>query len=276
MIRVLLITFLFSCSLVHPDVVVMTYNIEGHPFTPHKKRSKNIGKALKGLEGTRYEPDIIAFQEAMTRKTKFIHKALRYPYKVKGPRGKGIRINSGLMIYSKFPIVRKTSKVFSDCARLDCLVRKSILHIEVTIPGIGNLDFYTTHLQASKSGGALTSRRSTGIIKMLQTDEIVDFIYQTHNPQNSLIIAGDFNYTSNADQYDNLTLLLRLKDSLDECHLLICDAPEDYAKTREGLIDHQFYKGSLRPKYFKQLWTKLSPKKLSDHPPVVVRYGITP
>lgn len=119
--------------------------------------------------------DIALYQEAFTNKTQ--EKLIRnYPYIIK-PKGKFGKINSGLLVCSKYPISNIEYLSFENRKGIDALCNKGAVKFRFTVDG----KLYTvvnTHLQNHFHD-----------ITIQQVKELVEF------SKDADLIAGDFNLT---------------------------------------------------------------------------------
>lgn len=114
-------------------------------------RAFMLGGTLKDME-PKEQPDIIAFQEAFdSRRLHYLYNMIEdmYPYSLFDDRRGAFfgGVNSGLVIFSKYPIVKKMIKDFDCWAGVEALARKGIMGAEFSIDGCP-LFLFNTHLQA--------------------------------------------------------------------------------------------------------------------------------
>ncbi len=206
---------------------VLSYNINGLPF-PLKARKKPlfiyIREELKKREIIGRAPDIILIQEAFTKKAyKHLISQLDYPYVLKGNISKtpskerlekckeeGIRpkkcysnklLNSGLYVLSKYPILNWDRVNFgSSCSGFDCFSNKAGIYLEVDGGKFGNIDIFTTHMNAS--GKAIGGKRKMIAAKIEQIEKVEAFYQKNRKPKNPMVFAGDVNLHPNKELYD--------------------------------------------------------------------------
>lgn len=202
-------------------ITLMTYNIQqlGYPnwIADHfeKQRLELIPESIRTLA---VRPDVLVLQEVFTQHSyDFLLSTLSeiYPYHTqvvgedcKDPRWSSIsgncqasliKGNSGLLIFSRWPIEQQHAYVF-DAVRVsktfDFLARKGVVYakIEVTqnnpkeLVAPMMLHVFGTHLQASAEEHD---------IRLLQLDEMRRFIDGFKIPKDqAVILAGDFNISS--------------------------------------------------------------------------------
>lgn len=225
--------------------------------------------------------DIIVFQEAFDFwPRRAIHKRLKdhYPYHI-GPANKGIfRTNSGILIYSKFPIRHLGEVDFEDCEGNDCMAKKGALLVEGMHNGI-KFQVLGTHLEA---GGPPE-------IKHNQYQEIRDLIDQHRQDGVPQILCGDFNTHRGRDDglYNRMIKTVDAEDGPFFSRIkhtaggIMEKSPEKLAKKRKKggqVIDFALYRGNghsaqWMERYvrdYKERWSA-DQNELSDHLAVLLR-----
>ncbi len=93
--------------------------------------------------------------------------------------------NSGLITFSKFPIVKEIFTPFEcgDCVGVDCLATKGFLHTQIKLEDGCFLDVVNTHLQAGIENGD---------VRMEQIETINNYI-SIVNGINPFVLGGDLN-----------------------------------------------------------------------------------
>jgi endonuclease/exonuclease/phosphatase family metal-dependent hydrolase len=219
--------------------------------------------------------DIIVFQECFdNRARRILKRRLKntYPYKV-GPANRMLPVfftNSGIVIYSKFPITDKWSFAYKwrEKQGHDKFARKGCLLVEIVLPGDNKIQVLGTHLQA---GGPDKIRHS-------QYKQLRSFIDQHRKENVPQIICGDFNTRQN-DEINYKTMLATIDADDGEimgdlCYTsdgLLNDMKSPDSNDRK-VIDYIFYRGNgIEPQYLKrevrqyeQRWSHKH-KDLSDH-----------
>ncbi len=226
--------------------------------------------------------DIIVFQEAFDgRSRRILKRRLRdtYPYMV-GPANRtpgSIIGNSGVMMFSKFPLKHLGEIDFKDCQKEDCLARKGALLVEAEWQGTV-FQVLGTHLEA---GGPDSIKRN-------QYREILGLIDEYKKEGVPQFLSGDFNTHKgrNDGLYDDMMKTLgaedgefygELKYTADELLNDMNEAKPGREPHRE-IIDYVLYRGNgFQPKSMKryvrqyqQRWSKRY-KDLSDHNGVLMR-----
>ena len=216
--------------------------------------------------------DIFVFQEAFDANARaIIYSKLQstYPYYIEPQKQKkfSLKINSGLWILSKYPIIESDFHRFRSCCGYDALAQKGILYVKISVDG-HMIQVFNTHLN---------SGQDRQVIRDSQYREIKKFIDGYKNKKDMQIIAGDFN-TNKSDKisYNKMLFCIGLSDYL--FNELTYDADnndlnDEYLK---DIIDYIFIKNTFksiietrkvnRPT---KRWSDTH-KDLSDHYPVVL------
>lgn len=152
-------------------------------------RASVIGEALKKYDGA-------FLQEVFNNKQKKIFKK-----KLQGfnshedsrPLGK---LTSGLLSFSRYPIIRKEFLRYKDCKLAQCFANKGVILTRVKISEDVAVDIYNTHTEPF-------SDRSE--IRKKQFEQLIDFMF-VNDPlrMNPTVILGDLNIHSETDEYDLL------------------------------------------------------------------------
>lgn len=215
--------------------------------------------------------DIIVFQEAFDKKCmRIIRRQLEpyYPYIV-GPandRKASIKLNSGVMMFSKVPLFFVDQVDFTECEKEDCMARKGALLAEADWHG-KPVQVLGTHKEA---GGSTT-------LKTGQYLEILGMLRRHTRPGVPQLLCGDFNIRKGSDIYDAMVATFDMEDGPFTGELqytsdhLLNDMSEHNPDDRK-VIDFIFYRGNgHRPelirrevKRYLQRWSKRH-EDLSDH-----------
>jgi endonuclease/exonuclease/phosphatase family metal-dependent hydrolase len=172
----------------------MNYNTLGI-FDPGNYRIKKIMKTLKRWNKKGTAPDIVMFQEAFQERFKDHERMKRdsgYKYAVRGPGGRGLKMNSGLFILSNIElnITKETYRQmrYDHHDLIEGIARKGIQHVRLQIPGVPDtIDLYNTHMDAHSDYFSRKARSG-------QIGELIDFMAETRTPGTPAIVAGDFNF----------------------------------------------------------------------------------
>jgi len=168
------------------------------------RRAEAIGKWLATSDY-----DIIVFQEAFCplarRKIRRLLET-RFPYQA-GPANRKLfsfKTNSGLWIFSTYPILSSQSIIFKNRHGWDALSRKGALMVEINVNG-ASAQIAATHLQ--NSGGA-----------WLRHAQCVEFYERLLKPNKKdctpQLLCGDFNINKNSSE-DSYHFMLTTLDASD-------------------------------------------------------------
>lgn len=205
-----------------------------------KMRAVAIGEAL--IES---DYDVIFFQEAFHSTARNIilsQLQSKFPYHA-GPANKklfSLKANSGLWIFSKYPIVKSQSIIYRNKFGVDALSRKGALLVELNVEG-QHIQIAGTHLQ------------NCGPV-WLRHVQCVEFYKRLLKPNAQegvpQIICGDFNndrYTVQED-YQFMLQALDAKDSNDETSQYSYDRLNNDLHIEKGnkkdLIDYILYRSN--------------------------------
>ena len=212
------------------ELSVLIYNIEGLPWPARKNRGPSldrIGQALAGFRAQGRAPDIVLMQEAFTSRAARIGERAGYANAIGGPkrseiakdpaidrqfvadrrRKKGERapklMRSGLYVLSDYPVTDMNREGFARraCAGFDCLAAKGMMLVRVAVPGMpAPIDIFTTHMNSGRAARVPLERSAEA--HRYQALEAAHFLDEYHEPDNPLIIGGDFNMRRNPDRFD--------------------------------------------------------------------------
>jgi endonuclease/exonuclease/phosphatase family metal-dependent hydrolase len=206
--KLLLLIFTFSLSSQAVELSLLSYNtwlLPGLFMTAHKPRRRvhAIAKYLK--ENPR---DIIGLQEVFTPRSyrQFSKVLLQEGYYSTGRPNNNLRfLSSGLIIFSKYPILAEKFKRFNACSEDDCLSSKGLLAVLINVDG-KPLYLVNGHLQ---SGGSVKRTRARGRQILEFKRFLEDDFFKLDAP---IIIMGDFNVAKSSPQYNTLIDTLELSD----------------------------------------------------------------
>jgi endonuclease/exonuclease/phosphatase family metal-dependent hydrolase len=203
-----------------PTISMMSYNVRGLPWPIARGRPAAldaIAGRLRDLRASGRQPHVVALQEAFVPEAKAIGAAAGYRYVAFGPgtedwapaanaqdrsfaaagsvfKGEGVgkHVDSGLAIFSDYPILSVRRIVYPVCAGYDCLAAKGAMIARVAVPGIDRpLALVDTHLNSNASAGVPRSRSLYAYRRQLDT--LSGFIAAQVPRDTPLLIAGDFN-----------------------------------------------------------------------------------
>ena len=199
---------------------VMTYNVQGLPWPLASGRPAAmiaIASRLLAMRQVHRQPDVVALQEAFGADAKSIGRAAGYRYMAVGPgvaevstialseadrrflvggsvldgEGIGKRLDSGLVIFSDYPITAVRRIVYPVCAGYDCLANKGALAATILGPGGRLVTVLNTHLNSGRASGVAKPRRYYAYGR--QIAQIAAFTAAIEVTGVPLLLAGDFN-----------------------------------------------------------------------------------
>ena len=201
------------------DITLMTYNVHGLPWPIVEDRSTElqaIGDQLKMMRERHVQPSIVAVQEAFVPEAKAIGRTAGYRYVAFGPaedadgalapgddgfvaQGSrlvgerlGKHVDSGLAIFSDYPILAVRRMAYPVCAGYDCLANKGALAALIAVPGIATpILVVDTHLNSNAASGAPNARAIYAYRRQL--DLLSSFIAAMGAGDRPVLVAGDFN-----------------------------------------------------------------------------------
>jgi endonuclease/exonuclease/phosphatase family metal-dependent hydrolase len=182
-----------------PELRVVSYNVWGlpRPLLQKPSRLPDIARLIPSLNA-----DILTFQETFSEDTHVLARLPEYPHVAWGPKRKTLMLSSGILTISKWPIVETATMTYTKCAGFDCLARKGALYTRIAVPGIGDVDVFTSHLNANAKVS----------LHLHQTKEFFAFIAK-HSGNRPLIVTGDFNFTTGSEPYHYFLKLLSGRDA---------------------------------------------------------------
>jgi endonuclease/exonuclease/phosphatase family metal-dependent hydrolase len=153
--------------------------------------------------------DIYLFQETFAGMTKKkLSKAFKksHPYEARLESDKKFPhlLDSGLMVFSRYPFKVIGKDYFKKCTNTDCFAAKGVLLIEVSMPGNKKIQIATTHLQAWENQKAIDIRRS-------QIEQIKTLLEKNSRPEVPQLLVGDLNIDGFVpDEYPGSLSLLNM------------------------------------------------------------------
>jgi endonuclease/exonuclease/phosphatase family metal-dependent hydrolase len=164
------------------------YMLPGVITNLNGRRAEAIGKLLAASDY-----DIVVFQEAFCPLARMKLRRLlatRFPYQA-GPANRklfSVKTNSGLWIFSAYPILSHQSIIFKNRQGMDALSRKGALLVEIDVNG-RRVQIAATHLQNSGNAWLRHAQCVEFYERLLKPTE------KEGTPQ---IICGDFNISKNS------------------------------------------------------------------------------
>ncbi|HEV8514879.1 MAG TPA: sphingomyelin phosphodiesterase [Cyclobacteriaceae bacterium] len=220
------------------NIYMLPHLVASH--SDKKERARVIGETLSDSDY-----DVIFFQEAFhsTARNKILAQLqAKFPYHA-GPANRklfSIKANSGLWIFSKYPIDKIESIIYKNKFGIDALSRKGALLVELNVQG-QRIQIAGTHLQ------------NCGPVWLRQV-QCVEFYERLLKPNARdgvpQIICGDFNidrYTTKED-YRFMLQALDAKDSNDETDQYSYDRISNDLHVEKGnrkdLIDYILFRSN--------------------------------
>jgi endonuclease/exonuclease/phosphatase family metal-dependent hydrolase len=205
---------------VPPSLSVMSYNVHGLPWPMARGRPAALEAIAADLHTLRLagrQPHLVALQEAFVPDAKAIGRRAGYRYFAFGPgqndapapqsradrafaeagsywkgEKEGKRADSGLAIFSDYPITAVRRVAYGTCAGFDCLSNKGAMAALVTVPGLAApVTFVNTHLNSNHASFASDERAIYAYRR--QIDMFGAFVANVAPAGSQLLIAGDFN-----------------------------------------------------------------------------------
>ena len=205
------------------SISVLSYNIKGLPWPIAKGRTEalsEIGERLTQLRALGNAPNIVVLQEGFIAAAATIQQQGGYKYAAAGPaadyrsetfspspskkftetasalRGEteGKYLNSGLRIFSDFPIIKVEGLAFPEyaCAGYDCLANKGILLAWVKVPNYSKpIAIVDTHLNSREASGVSDERSNAAWV--MQAEIVMRFVHDKIPSSATVIFTGDLN-----------------------------------------------------------------------------------
>ena len=201
------------------EVTILQYNVFWRPWLLHIGREEYVGERSKILADSVDSFDICCLNESFhfgsTYVKEFVEtvKSHGFDYVVTSQPVKLFSkfvIDSGLMIFSKYPIVATDSITYKDGIGWDAMSAKGVLYAKIKLGDSKFLHVFSTHLQASYND--VTSNDVN--IRQYQIKELVAFMKTKCNDGFPLALLADFNVNScsNNGEYQKLVDLLEIDE----------------------------------------------------------------
>lgn len=180
--------------------------------------------------------------------------------------------NGGVVIVSKYPIVRIRHLEFKAASNVDGLAAKGVLYVEVDKHG------FRHHILATHLNAFYDERDSAKVARRWQLIELRDFYSKLHIPMTEpVFIAGDLNIDKNTHEYSVMLNLLqsvhpKIDDSLESYTINTKNNEWTHDSFKDVWLDYVLYlKYHLKPLQAlnKVLPVKWNGRDLSDHYPVL-------
>jgi endonuclease/exonuclease/phosphatase family metal-dependent hydrolase len=205
------------------SISVLTYNIKGLPWpiaTGRSEALEKIGDRLAQLRERGAAPKIVILQEGFTDAAAAIQHQGGYAYAADGPKAKykskvissapskkfiddasilkgeaaGKYVNSGLRIFSDYPIIKTERIAFPEhaCAGFDCLANKGVLVAWIKVPSFSKpVAIIDAHLNSREASGVSDTRNNAAWA--MQAKIVMRFIRDKIPAGAPVIFAGDLN-----------------------------------------------------------------------------------
>lgn len=161
------------------------------------ERIELIAESLKNSSN-----DVLCFQEVFSNRAKgiLIEKLKKqYPFYATTNHGLSLsKINSGLIIFSKYSIISQSQKIYKHKFGIDAMARKGALQICIEHEG-KRFNIINTHLQNCGNSK----------LKFLQISELKSLLSDRYTN----IVAGDFNIDFYSDEYKKLESALEIRNA---------------------------------------------------------------
>ncbi len=260
------------------EIRILSYNIKMLPRLLLPVRQGPIKRARIIPENLIKDSlDVIVFQELFDiRSRRIIRRKMRkeYPYHI-GPANRNIipfKTNSGIVIYSKYPLKKLDRVRFRQREGIDRMAHKGGLLVEATMPNGQRFQVLGTHLQA---GGSWRT-------KLSQYIDLASIVLTNQEPGVPQFLAGDYNTAK--DDTTRYPMLLKVLDAVDDTIV----SPEKYSadgtnndlkgRGNSKLIDFILYRPNginpLMIKRYVRLYTErwcAEYCSLSDHNAILMR-----
>lgn len=166
------------------EIKVLSYNIYALPMVA-SKISERLAELPQHLNGY----DVILMQEAFSSsRTGMLNQlAQQYPYQTHVPIGSGYNLfDSGVLVLSRYPIVKTAEMIYPDCTGTDCFADKGVIYAEI----IKNGKAY--HVTSTHTASFDTNEARA--LRQVQFQQIRQLINQQNIPSfDAVLMGGDFN-----------------------------------------------------------------------------------
>ena len=262
---------------------VLTYNTQLMPFYANIEDDLNQPSTrVKDIPPRITQYDVVILEELFDldlRITMTNAMKINYPYytKVVGQNtSKGL--TGGVMIFSKWPIIKEDQIVYKAASGIDSLAAKGAGYAAINKNGT-IYHVFGTHLQAGSDG------RSA---RLAQMQELADFIHNLNIPTNeAVLIGGDFNTDESSDDLPILLNTLHVNLVTNIGYPYSSDSNINTMSTGSGhsRLDYVFYNNEhlsphvslnnvfiLRDLDNEKMWPKFD---LSDHFPTASYFNFS-
>ncbi len=166
------------------ELKVLSYIIYALPMVA-SKISERLAELPNHLNGY----DVILLQEVFSSsRTSMLNQlAQQYPYQTHVPVGSGYNLyDSGVLVLSRYPIVKTAEMIYPDCTGTDCFADKGVIYAEI----IKNGKAY--HVTSTHTASFDTDEARA--LRQVQFKQIRQLINQQNIPSfDAVLMGGDFN-----------------------------------------------------------------------------------
>jgi len=150
------------------------------------------------------------------RRKRLIQEALKsgftdYVKSTRPPKFSKHIVDAGLLIISKFPIIKSDRHYFSQGIYTDALSSKGALYAKTKITPNVFLHVFTTHMQASYASKSRKEYKFASV-RGTQMAELADFIYsKISDGSDPAVLLGDLNVNKDTEEYKKLKAIFATK-----------------------------------------------------------------
>ena len=268
-------SFSYSQKIENDTITIFSWNIKLLPKALISVKHfplKRVPHIVEKMISSNY--DVIVFQEAFDKAaTSRLKEGLRYfyPYQIGPANQKGAKLNSGVMIVSKYPIKELGSIEYKDCSKINCMSRKGALLGEIEVKG-HTIQVSGTHLDANNAD-----------VRVLQYEELRNFVQKYAKNGIPQFHAGDYNTNiTDSVYYPKMMQMLGWQDGPLSGPIQITfdndNIDMSFDRGGKGVLDYIFYvSNGVEPLFvsrevliYQHTWKK-NFKDLSDHYGVLMK-----
>ena len=195
---------------------ILTYNLYIRPPGITARGNDYKKERMKEFLDTAIDNyDVICFEELFgsftSKRTKFIEKAKKhgflYHYSSHRPMYPVYPVDGGVVILSRYPIIEKSTKIFTRGCYSDGASSKGVIHALIQVND-KKVHVFTTHTQADYYGTDEENKKSIKV-RGKQLKQCCKFIKKTVRDNFPIILCGDFNVIGESHLYNDLIELMR-------------------------------------------------------------------
>ena len=207
LIKLLIISLALTFAvegLAQRELSVLTWNTYMLPAIARKTKQVDRAKLI-GEQINNSDHDVVCLQETFHKRArKKIIEALKnkYPFYKRANKNSLFKVSSGLMIFSKYPIVEHYFEKYKEKTSIERYAKKGLQRVIIELSPGEKIQVFNTHLQA-KSNDKCKEVRKTQVLQI--KNQIL--------PNYPTIFCGDFNIHKNdKESYHHLKTNLNAKD----------------------------------------------------------------